>query len=123
MPYDFSNLQRNFQNIESEEIRKTLDEKFNLVHDELSDCYYNEKPFKTFGVLTKEMFEKLHGLIFDLRFIAFHEANLKLPLSERLPEADYNLSFDREGNITNRRSDEMAQRIQELKNQGIELVI
>ena len=68
---------RNFDRIQFSDLRKIVDPPFNDVHDELSDCYYNEKPFRTYGILDKETFDKLHGLIFYLRDIALNEANEK----------------------------------------------
>ena len=61
----FKKTERNFDNIQFAELRKKVDEKFNDVHDELSECYYDKKPFRTYGILNKDTFDKLHGLIFD----------------------------------------------------------
>jgi len=111
---------RNFDNIQFETLRKTVDGKFNTVHDELSDCYYNGKPFRTFGILTKEKFDKLHGLIFVLRDIAFHQENFKSPPPKRIPEDEYNY-VDIEKTI--KKSDRALQIRDALAAEGIELVI
>jgi len=114
---------RNFGNIQFAELRKLVDGKFNQVHDELSECYYNEKPFRTFGILTKEKFDKLHGLIFALRNIVFHRENLKQLSAERIPESEYNEIRDASNTLVGKKTDLALNRINELKAEGIELVI
>lgn len=97
---------RNFDKIQFELLRKLIDGKFNQVHDELSDCFYNGKPFRTFGILTKEQFDKFHGLIFAMRDITFHQENLKLPSKDQIPEEEYNaLTLDDEGKIATKKTD------------------
>ena len=90
-------LERNFAGIQFEEIRKTLDAKYNQVHDELSDCYYAGTPFREDGILTKEQFDKLHGLIFLKREVNFHAENVKLGML--YPEDKYRYERDAEGTI------------------------
>lgn len=112
--------ERNFDGIQLADLRKVVDPKFNTVHDELSDCYYNGKPFRTFGILTKDKFDKLHSLIFHLRNIAFHQENLKLPVAKRIPEVEYNYI---DASQTEKKSDIALQVKNELQAEGIVLVI
>lgn len=120
---DFSDMKRNFEGIQFAELRKKIDGKYNAVHDELSDCYYNKKPFRTYGVLDKETFDKLHGLIFLERDIEFHEENLKQPAKDRIPEEKYNEERDQDGTIIVKKNEQAAAKIAELKTKGIVLEI
>lgn len=113
-------VERNFDKVQFEVLRKEVDPKFNQVHDELSDCFYNGKPFRTYGILTKEKFDKLHGLIFLMRDVEFHSANLRKPKKDQIPEEKYNW-VDDTGAI--KRSDLSSQAVQNLKLEGFELVI
>lgn len=117
----YFNETRNFEKIQFEELRKQIDGKYNAIHDELSDCYYNKKPFRNYGVLTKEQFDKLHSLIFQKREVEFHSENLKRP--EKYDEAKYNDIKDKDGNVIGKKVDKAQEKIQELKNEGIELEI
>ena len=112
--------ERNFDKIQFESLRRSVDAKFNQVHDELSDCFYNGKPFRTFGVLTKEQFDKLHGLIFLMRDVDFNKENLKLPKKDQISVEAYDW-VDDVGTV--KKSDFAALKILELKNTGLELVI
>lgn len=116
---DFSNLKRNWDNIQFEELRKVVDPGFNVIHDELSDCYYNEKPFRTYGILTKERFDKLHGLIFLKRDIVFHQENLKQLEVDRIPEKEYNEIWDDAGNVIGKKSDQILIKIAALEAEGL----
>jgi len=116
-------MERNFEGIQFEKLRKVIDHKYNAVHDELSDCYYNKKPFRTYGILTKEQFDKLHGLIFLEREVDFHEENLKQPAKDKIPEAEYNDDIDRDGKVIGKKNEQAAARIAALKAEGIELGI
>lgn len=120
---DFSNMKRNFDGVQFEELRKVIDAKYNAVHDELSDCFYNKKPFRTYGVLDKATFDKLHGLIFTQRDVEFHAENLKLPEEKRIPEAKYNEITDKDGTVVARKNEQAFQEIAKLKAEGIELEI
>ncbi|MEW6606074.1 MAG: hypothetical protein AB1414_01300 [bacterium] len=124
---DFSNLKRNWDKIQFEKLRKRIDKKFNDIHDELSDCYYNKKPFKNYGILTKEKFDKLHSLIFLERDIKFHEENIKQPERDRIPEEQYNeISIkDEKGKIIKKekRSKNAQKIINQLKKEKINLII
>lgn len=99
-------IERNFDGIQHEKLRKRIDKKFNGLHDELSDCYYNKKPFRTYGILTKKVFDKFHGLIFHLRDVEFHIENLKQPLEDRIPEEEYENIYNEKGILVEKKSDE-----------------
>ncbi len=121
---EFSAPQRNIEsNIQNYDLRKTIDPLFNQVHDELSDAYYNKKPFRNYGVLTKAQFDKLHSLIFLIYDVRLNEENLKLQSSKQMPEKDYDDIFDDKGNVVGRKSVEAAKKIQELNAEGFNLII
>lgn len=117
-------MERNFDGIQFEKLRRKIDPAFNLVHDELSDCYYNQKPFREYGILSKEQFDKLHGLIFLKRDVVFHQENLKQEMKDIIPEDKYNdiVDFDTK-EIKGKKHLESGRRIIELKKEGIELII
>jgi len=126
--------ERNFEKIQFEELRRQIDGVFNTAHDELSDSYYNywrfgnSKPFRGFDAQStleesKILFDKLHGLIFHLRHLKFHQENLKQISSKQIPEEKYNIIFDKDGNPIGKKSDEILVIIQLLKDEGIELII
>lgn len=116
-------IERNFKGVQFEAIRKVMDGKFNAVHDELTECYKAGTTFRTFGVLDKDKFDKLHGLIFHLRDIAFHEANQALPLAQRVPGSKHNEIRDINGNVVGTVVARAATLIQKLKAEGLELTI
>lgn len=120
---DFSKMERNFEGVQFAELRKTVDVPFNVVHDELSDCYYNKKPFRTYGILDKATFDKLHGLIFLQREVKFHEENLKLSAGEKIPESKYNDILDKDGAVIGKANEKAVQDVATLKAEGIELTI
>lgn len=126
--------QRNWDKIQFEKLRKIVDGAFNQIHDELSDCYYNywrlgkSKPFRNYDVQptleeSKTLFDKLHGLIFHLRNIKFHQENLKQPANKKINESRYNDILDDTGKVGGKISDLCAQKIAELKSEGFELII
>lgn len=116
--------ERNYDGIQFEGLRKQIDGKFDIVHDELSDCYYNGKPFRTYGMLDKATFDKLHGLIFLMRDVEFHTENLKLNVENRIPEKEYNAQeVDKDGNIIKTKSDFAQEKINVLSLEGIVFVI
>jgi len=121
---EFFAPQRNLDsNIQNYDLRKTIDPPFNQVHDELSDAYYNKKPFRNYGVLTKEQFNKLHGLIFYLRDVKFNEENLRLSKDKQIPESQYDDILDDKGKVVGKKSEEAAKKIQELNAEGFNLTI
>ena len=114
---------RNFKGVQFEELRKEIDPKYNTVHDELSDCYYNNTPFRGYGILTKEKFDKLHSLIFQKREVEFHDENLKRPQGKQYDEKKYNDITDKDGSVIGKKVDIAKDKIQELKDEGIEIEI
>ena len=79
-------------NIQFAELKNNIELKYMKLHSELSECYYNRKPFRDIGILDKETFDKLHGLLFlELEIDVDNEYN-KLPDKEtctiytKLPE-------------------------------------
>ena len=112
---------RNRDGIQFADLRKNVDARFDAVHDELSDCYYNRKPFRSMGILTKEQFDKLHGLIFHIRDVVFHRENLKLPVEEQVPEEKYNIIYNENGTIVGRKTLQALTKIAALRKEGYEL--
>ncbi len=89
----YTPAQRNRAGIQFEKVRSGFDEKYEAVHDALSAAYYGKKPFSwngtDYGVLDKATFDTLHALIFHHYDVDFNAHNLKLPASDRIPEAAY----------------------------------
>ncbi len=108
-----------YAKIRHAKIRRIIDQKYVDVHDKLTDCYYNKKPFRSYGILDKETFDKLHGLIFLKRDLEFHEANIKQ--EEPYPESEYNRET-RGGKVINL-YDEAKERIAALKADEIDIKI
>lgn len=109
----YTPIQRNFDNIQFAGLRKKVDPKFNTVHDELSDCYYNKKSFRNYGILNKNTFDKLHGLIFHLRYVDFYQESLKQPMGKKILKENNN----------EKRLETAFNRIAQLKKEMIELII
>lgn len=99
-------MDRNFEHIQFETIRKRIDGKYNSLHDELTECYYKfwkkglSKPFQGYDVQktpeeSKELFDKLHGLLFTMYSIEFvKEYNDEKLLNPELK--DHNIDLDAE---------------------------
>lgn len=133
-PKDFFVI-RNFDAVQFEDLRRRIDPKFNQAHDELSDCYYNywkegkSKPFHGYDVQatlgeSKELFDKLHGLIFLYRDVLFHQENFRQPEVDRIPEEKYNNILDDQGQVIGKKSDKAAEKIQKLQSQeGISIIL
>ena len=126
--------ERNFENVQFGELRKKIDVKFNQIADELSIAYYcywiygQSKPFQKYDVLmtldeNKAQFNELHGLIWDIYTVQFHEENLKQVLAKRIPEEKYNFKYDEQESFVGRKSDDALQKIQDFKDKGIEIQI
>lgn len=118
---------RNWKGIQFEKLRRKVDPQFNEVHDVLSKAYYEKTEFiwkgKNWGVLSKELFDKLHGLIFHLRGVNFHQENLKQAKEDQIPEDKYNNDYDKEGKLIGKKIDKTLAIIQTLKDEGIELEV
>lgn len=121
--------ERNFDGVAFERVRKLIDDKINKFHDALSEHYYKyidlpngEKPNfiynnKNFGVLNKEKFDKLHGMIFNLHDIAIVLANNKLPSNLKYSENEINPVMS-DGKT---KLESTQESIQKLKTEGYEL--
>ena len=103
-------VERNYSGIQHEEFRRTFDPPFDVLHDALSDAYYNfwrtgqGRPFQSYDVQptraeSKALFEKLHALIFHHYDVQFHAANAKRPPAQRIPEEEYNIVRKRDGTV------------------------
>lgn len=132
------NTSRNFNNVQFADLREQIDDQFNDLHDQLSDCYYNywqdgkSKPFisggKSYDVQatpdeSRVLFDKLHGLIFMHQEVRFHEENLKQPAENRIPEEKYNNILDETGQVVGKKNTETIEQINQLKKEGLELTI
>jgi hypothetical protein len=80
---------RNYNGIQYQNLRVDVDPRFNELHDELSDAYYNywkwgeSKDFQGYDVQptieeSKEQFDALHGLIHDLHMLNMYARNESL---------------------------------------------
>ena len=116
-------IQRNFNNIQFAKLRKKVDPKFDEIHDELSDCYYNQKFFRDYGLLDKESFDRLHGLIFMMRIVKFHKQNMEQTSIEKIDENKYRYNKDNQGNILSDKIQRAKDKIIDLKIKGFELTI
>jgi len=118
---------RNYQNIQFGKLRKKVDPAFDKAHDVLSKAFYEQTEFiwkgKNWGVLPKELFDKLHGLIFHLRTLEFHKRNLLQPRKDQIPEKEYNFDFDGHGRVIGKRTDDAMAKIAKLRSQDIELEV
>lgn len=127
---------RNFDGVQFEEIRLTLDDRINKLHDELSVAYYDywrqgrSQEFQGHDVQatpreSKELFDKLHGLIFTHYDRLFHETNMALPVNERIDEEKYDIVRGGVGDrdILYRKSERAAEVIAARKAEGIEITV
>ena len=119
--------ERNWKGIQFEALRRLVDPKFNEAHDVLSKAYYEETEFiwkgKNWGVLDKQTFDKLHGLVFHLRTLKFHQENKKQRKKDQVPEEEYNNIYDAGGKLVERKRDIALARVKKLKDEGIELEV
>ncbi len=99
---DWKPSERNWDGIPLEGVRRKVDPEYNRLHDELSDAYYNywrkglSKPFYGYDVQetpekSKILFDKLHGLIFQMHILALDEYIKSLPVEEKPPEEELDL--------------------------------
>lgn len=124
---EFKVPKRNWKGIQFEELRRHVDPEFNSAHDALSKAYYEKRSFvwkgKDWGILEKELFDRLHGLIFHLRTLAFHQANMMLPTRKRIPEAKYNDIYDGDEKVVGKKTEISTGAIEKLEKKGIRLEI
>jgi len=129
---------RNWERIEFAELRKKVDVKFNEAHDELSRIYYDHWKKGDYSVdfqgykpkegdspeKAKQLFDKLHGLIFLLRDVALDTENKKSPKRNQELYDLYNKpEISAGGENPKTRLQETKEKIAKLKAEGIELKI
>ena len=102
---------RNYKGVVFETYRKNVDAKFNTLHDELEDCYYQNwkagksKAFQGYDVqptkeASKELFENLHGLIWHEHTLAMKAEHDKAAVKYPKFEARYiTPTLDKDGNL------------------------
>jgi len=127
---------RNLDGIQFEELRKRIDPRFNALHDQLSDCYYNfwekglSKPFSVGGRMwdvkptvaeSKVLFDKLHALIFHRRDIVFHEENMKQPANKRYSEEKYRYTRNDLGEIIKDKTQASLDYVEQKRLEGFEV--
>jgi len=121
-------VERNYDNIQFAGLRTVESEKVhNEAHDTLSEAFYGKKEFiwrgKNYGILDKEAFDKLHGLIFHHLHIKLCEDNRKLATKDKVDEAKINseLPAGKQTAQIKTQEDEMKEKIKTLKSEGIEI--
>jgi hypothetical protein len=138
----FTPTERNTEGVEFEKARKVVDAQINDLHDQLSDCYYNNwrqgnsKPFvvgaRSWDVQatpaeSKDLFDKLHGLIFLHHERKLFEFNDALPVKEQdarlKSRGDDEQVSERTGTIIAPRKTTVEANIAALKAEGFELDI
>lgn len=84
----------NENGVRYEKIRKSLDKRYQEIHDTLSKAYYEKTPFVwqgvDYGVLSKDQFDDYQAMIWAQYEIHFDEENKALPVDEQIPDAEYN---------------------------------
>lgn len=131
--------ERNFGRVQHAELRtkivvgKIFDAHYNADHDALTTAYRDfwrnglSSPWQGFDKqatpeLSKELFDKLHGLIFWHRDVAFHTLNQAQPPARRIEREKYDAQeVDENGVVTVWRSEASQVRIDALKLDGIEI--
>jgi hypothetical protein len=68
----------------------------------------------------KEVFDKLHGMIWNKYAVKFHQANMVEALENRVPENEYN-DVNEQGEVVAYRHEQAQAAIQNLEAQGFEL--
>lgn len=128
--------ERNLEKVQHEYLRKQIDHKFNKLHDELSDAYYNGKRFKNgtvdidFATLkqtdpteAKRLFDEIHATIHWSYDLEFYNENQKRASKDKIPEDKYNEVKDFGGNLLFKKSEVAAAKIAEVESKGIKLVV
>lgn len=132
-------MTRNFDRVQFADLRtqsiagKPFDDHFNDDHDDLEVAYYqfwkndlsspwNGHDKQATPALSKELFDKLHGLIFWHRDVQFHAFNMAQPPARRIAREKYDAAaHDDQGGVTTWRSAESQARIDALALAGIEI--
>jgi hypothetical protein len=130
--YNFSNMKRNYKNVQHEQLRRKVDPKWTVLHDELSDCYYNywkkgeSKPFQGYDVQStpeesKSLFDKLHGLIEDKRMIDLDGEYRKLSEEEKTEKMKKYFDACVDDEKTEKKIDRVKGRVSQLNQEGINI--
>ena len=123
----YTPAERNFEKVQYEAVRKNIDHKYNKLHDELSACYYEGRPFSNggvdYGVLDKDTFDKLHGLIFEMLQVEFHQENMKPETLNKIPEDQYRYAKDATGKIVADSVAAAQAKISASEKSGLKLVV
>ena len=114
--------ERNLDGVQHEHIRKMAwHQKWCAIDDELSDAYYNRKPFRTFGLLSNAQFEKLQAVMSHLYNYAFHLANKTLAVAAQVPEDEYRYLLDAQGQAILDKFEDAETKLAGLKTEGFEI--
>jgi len=117
---------RNFDRVRFENLRRTLDIPFNLVHDELSTAYYDywrkglSYPYQGYDVLLDV---EGNFVIFEQYNVAFHNTNKSLDAKDKIDEQEYRYGFDFVTETPIDKVQESTNKIAAFKSEGIELSI
>lgn len=69
----------------------------------------------------KELFDKLHGMLWHIYQVRFHERNQLEPAKDRVPENKYNELFDNQGNKIGDKHTQSQGFVNQLKTEGLDL--
>ena len=130
-------VERNRDGIQHAELRRDLDPRYEALHDQLSDAYYNHWrwdescPWQGYDVQTtpaetKVLFDRLHASIFLHRDLAFHAANVQQPVEKQIPLDEYSPAVEfTEGEKTRtlRKHERAAELIAEMERNGIRITV
>lgn len=115
----------NLDRVQHEIVRKKIDLRYKVVHDELSQAYYNSLPFDAYGILDEITFSKLQSALWAEYEVLFDQTNKKLPKKDRIPEEKYNIIYELVDGIRTdtgkRKNVEALNRINQFKNESIEI--
>ena len=125
---------RNTAGIQFDRVRQALDSKFDTAHDALSAAYYDywrkgiSHPWKGFDVQaspeeSKILFDKLHGLLFFIYTVRFHQANMLQPLALRYDEELYRYRREPGGTLLEDKLLPSQATIDALQLEGISIVL
>lgn len=118
----------NYDGIQNEALRKTIDWRYTLAHDALSKAYYEKEAFVwegvDHGILSKEKFDKAQALLWAKYEILFNEENLKRKPKDRIPVRAYDDILDcnlatEVCTVVGKKSVRALEKINQLKNEGI----
>jgi len=123
-------VERNFDKVQFEKLRKKVDKEFNDIHDELSIAYYDywkkglSKPVtfkgKVFDVQStleesKALFDEIHGVLFDVREIEFDKKNKLEKGKDKIKEEDYKLVKNEQGEVVGNKLDICKDKVSKFK--------